>query len=249
MVANHENRRALEAEATTVARFMSFCVLIIEDELEFAEFIIAGLTEEGFLVDHAVDGNQGYEMLRGRSWDLILLDWSLPSKDGLSLLRGYRQYGGAAPVIFLTARDEVADRVTGLDSGADDYLCKPFAFAELLARVRALIRRRERPSSLTLSQGDVSIDLVAQRAQRAGRALELTAKELALLSFFLRHPGQVVTRKQIYESVWQEDFDISSNTFEVHLKELRRKLEALGPRLIHNRRGHGYFLARLPLCR
>ena len=160
------------------------------------------------------------------------------------MLHGYRQCGGEAPVIFLTARDEVDDRVMGLDSGADDYLCKPFAFAELLARVRALIRRRERPSSLILSQGDVSIDLVAQRAQRAGRALELTAKELALLSFFLRHPGQVLTREQIYENVWDGDFDTSSNTFEVHLKELRRKLEALGPRLIHNRRGHGYFLGQ-----
>jgi DNA-binding response OmpR family regulator len=225
---------------------MPFCVLIIEDELDFAEFIISGLTEEGFAVEHAVDGNQGLDLLLGRAWDLILLDWSLPCKDGLSLLRDYRQSGGEAPVIFLTARDEVADRVMGLDSGADDYLCKPFAFAELLARVRALVRRRERPTSLILSQGDVRIDLVAQRAHRAGRALDLTAKELALLSFFLRHPGQVVTRKQIYESVWDEDFDISSNTFEVHLKELRRKLEVLGPRLIHNRRGHGYFLARIP---
>ena len=228
---------------------MALCVLIIEDELEFAEFIISGLTEEGFSVEHAVDGNHGCEMLGRRRWDLILLDWSLPFKDGLSLLRGYRQSGGEAPIIFLTARDEVDDRVMGLDSGADDYLCKPFAFAELLARVRALIRRRERPSSLILSQGDVSIDLVAQRAQRAGRALDLTAKELALLSFFLRHPGQVLTRKQIYESVWDGDFDISSNTLEVHLKELRRKLETLGPRLIHNRRGHGYFLAKLPLSR
>ena len=221
---------------------MALCVLIIEDELEFAEFIISGLTEEGFSVEHAVDGNQGWEMLGRRSWDLVLLDWSLPCNDGLSLLRGYRQSGGEAPIIFLTARDEVDDRVMGLDSGADDYLCKPFAFAELLARVRALFRRRERPSSLILSQGDVSIDLVAQRAERAGRALDLTAKELALLSFFLRHPSQVLTRKQIYENVWDEDFDTNSNTFEVHLKELRRKLETLGPRLIHNRRGRGYFL-------
>ena len=228
---------------------MALCVLIIEDELEFAEFIISGLTEEGFSVEHAIDGNQGWQMLECRAWDLILLDWSLPYNDGLSLLRGYRQSGGEAPVIFLTARDEVDDRVMGLDSGADDYLCKPFAFAELLARVRALVRRHERPSSLILSQGDVSVDLVAQRAERAGRALDLTAKELALLSFFLRHPRQVLTRKQIYENVWDGDFDLSSNTFEVHLKELRRKLEALGPRLIHNRRGHGYFLGNVPLGR
>jgi two-component system copper resistance phosphate regulon response regulator CusR len=232
-----------------VDRFTDLEVLIIEDEPEFAEFIISGLTEEGFSVEHAVDGNQGWEMLGRRSWDLILLDWSLPHKDGLSLLHGYRQSGGEAPIIFLTARDELDDRVLGLDSGADDYLCKPFAFAELLARVRALVRRRERPSSLILSRGDVSIDLAAQRAQRAGRALDLTAKELGLLTFFLRHPNQVLTREQIYESVWDEDFDTSSNTLEVHLKELRRKLEALGPRLIHNRRAHGYFLSGAPTGR
>jgi DNA-binding response OmpR family regulator len=225
---------------------MALSILIIEDEQEFADFIISGLTEEGFFVAHAVDGNQGCEMLRGRPWDLVLLDWLLPRQDGLTLLRGYRQSGGAAPVIFLTARDEVDDRVRGLDSGADDYLCKPFAFAELLARVRALVRRRERPSSLVLSHGDVSIDLVAQRAQRAGHALDLTAKEQALLSLFLRHPGQILTRERIYENVWGGELDTTSNTFEVHLKDLRHKLEALGPRLIHNRRGQGYFLGKPP---
>jgi DNA-binding response OmpR family regulator len=228
---------------------MARTILIIEDELEFAEFVMTGLAEEGFSVEHAVDGRQGYELLQSRPWDLVLLDWSLPHQDGLSLLRGFRQSGLEAPVIFLTARDEVDDRVMGLDSGADDYLCKPFAFAELLARVRALVRRRERTSSMILIQGDVSIDLVAQRVQRAGRTLDLTAKELALLSLFLRHPAQILTREQIYENVWDGDFDTTSNTFEVHLKELRRKLEALGPRLIHNRRGQGYFLGNLPLGR
>jgi two-component system, OmpR family, copper resistance phosphate regulon response regulator CusR len=232
-----------------LGKHMARSILIIEDELEFAEFVMTGLAEEGFSVEHAVDGKHGWEMLQSRPWDLVLLDWSLPYQDGLSLLRGFRESGLEAPVIFLTARDEVDDRVMGLDSGADDYLCKPFAFAELLARVRALVRRRERPSSVILSQCDVSVDLVAQRAQRAGRALDLTAKELALLSFFLRHPGQVLTREQIYANVWDGDFDTSSNTFEVHLKELRRKLETLGPRLIHNRRGHGYFLGNFPFSR
>jgi DNA-binding response OmpR family regulator len=225
---------------------MTLSILIVEDEPEFAEFIIGGLTEEGYSVEHAVDGDRGREMLRSRPWDLVLLDWSLPREDGLTLLRGYRRSGGEAPVIFLTARDEVDDRVRGLDGGADDYLCKPFAFAELLARVRALVRRRERPSSLILGHGDVSIDLAARRAQRAGQALDLTAKEQALLSFFLQHPGQVLTRERIYENVWDEGFDTTSNTFEVHLKELRRKLEALGPRIIHNRRGEGYFLGKPP---
>jgi DNA-binding response OmpR family regulator len=226
--------------------FMALDVLIIEDERDFAEFIINGLSEEGFSVQHAVDGDEGLEMLRRHSWDLVLLDWSLPGGDGLTLLRGFRECGGEAPVIFLTARDQVDDRVKGLDGGADDYLCKPFAFAELLARARALVRRRERSSTLVLGHGDVSIDLVAQRAQRGGRPLDLTAKELALLAFFLRHPGQLLTRERIYENVWDGHFDTSSNTFEVHLKELRRKLEALGPRLIHNRRGQGYYLSTPP---
>jgi DNA-binding response OmpR family regulator len=225
---------------------MERSILIIEDELEFAQFVIAGLEEEGFCVEHAVDGRRGREMWESRLWDLVLLDWSLPHQDGLSLLRGSRQAGLQAPVIFLTARDEVEDRVRGLDGGADDYLCKPFAFAELLARVRALMRRREQPSGLSLCHGDVSLDLVLHRAQRAGRALDLTAKELALLSFFLRHPGRLLTREQIYEGVWDGDLDTRSNTLEVHLKELRRKLEAFGPRLIYNRRGHGYFLGKLP---
>ena len=129
-------------------------------------------------------------MLKDRSLDLILLDWGLPRQDGLSLLKGYRLSGGDAPVIFLTARDEVHDRVEGLDGGEDDYLCKPFAFAELLARVRALACRRERPSNMIVRHGDVSVDLVSQKGQRAGQDLDLTAKELALLCFFLRHPAR-----------------------------------------------------------
>jgi DNA-binding response OmpR family regulator len=174
---------------------------------------------------------------------LVLLDWSLPFQDGLTLLRKYRQSGGDAPVIFLTARDQVDDRVQGLNCGADDYLCKPFAFSELLARARALVRRRQRQASVTITHGNISIDLISQRAQRAGVSLDLTAKELALLAFFLRNAGKILTRDQIYETVWDEAFDKTSNTFEVHLKELRRKLEALGPRIIHNLRGQGYYLA------
>jgi DNA-binding response OmpR family regulator len=222
-------------------------ILIIEDDAEFAQFVVTGLEEEGFRVEHAVDGKQGRAMLHGRPWDLVLLDWSLPQQDGLSLLRGFRHAGLEAPVIFLTARDEVDDRVMGLDSGADDYLCKPFAFAELLARVRALLRRREQPSNMVLVHGDVSVDLVTHRARRAGTALDVTTKELALLTYFLRHPNRILTRKQIYENVWDGNFDISSNTLEVHLKELRRKLEMHGSRLIHNRRGAGYFLGRPPI--
>ena len=224
---------------------MERTILIIEDELEFAEFVITGLTEEGFSVEHAVDGRQGREMLQSRPWDLVLLDWSLRYEDGLSLLRVFRQSEFQAPVIFLTARDEIDDRVKGLDSGADDYLCKPFAFAELLARVRALVRRRDQPSGLVLTHGDVRVDVLERRAWRGGVLLDLTGKELALLSFFLRNPGRILKREEIYENVWDESFNTTSNTFEVHLKELRRKLEALGPRLIHNRRGRGYFVGEL----
>ncbi|HEY2154412.1 MAG TPA: response regulator transcription factor [Isosphaeraceae bacterium] len=225
---------------------MPVSVLIIEDDLDFAEFVINGLAEEGFSVQHAANGVLGRSLLEANAWDLVLLDWSLPGQDGLTLLRAFRESGGQAPVIFLTARDQVDDRVRGLDGGADDYLCKPFAFAELLARARAIARRRERPSASVLSYGDVSIDLITQRAQRAGHALELTAKEQALLSYFLRHPRRLLTREHIYENVWDGDFDATSNTLEVHLKELRRKLEGLGPRLIHNRRGRGYFLGEPP---
>jgi two-component system, OmpR family, copper resistance phosphate regulon response regulator CusR len=224
-----------------IGESMALDVLIIEDEVDFAEFIISGLNEEGFSVSHAIDGEQGLEMLRHRSWDLVLLDWSLPGRDGLTLLKEFRETGGTIPVIFLTARDQVDDRVKGLDGGADDYLCKPFAFAELLARARALVRRRERPMNLALSHGDLSIDLVAQRARRGGRDLDLTAKELAILAFFMGNAGQLIPRARIYESIWQGDVDASSNTLDVHLKDLRRKLEAMGPRLIHNRRGQGYF--------
>jgi two-component system, OmpR family, copper resistance phosphate regulon response regulator CusR len=231
-----------------VGTIMAHSVLIIEDEREFAEFMISGLSEERFSVEHAADGEAGWKMLNSYPWDLVLLDWALPGQDGMDLLRQFRQAGGEAPVIFITARDGLDDRVRGLDSGADDYLCKPFAFAELLARARALVRRRKPSAGLALSHGDVRIDLVAQRAQRAGRALDLTAKELALLSFFLRNTGEVLTRERIYANVWDKEFDTSSNTFEVHLKELRRKLEALGPRLIHNRRGQGYFLGKPSLC-
>src|SRR5262245_46708131 len=225
---------------------MLLSVLIIEDDLDFAEFVIKGLAEEGFSVRHAADGVRGRAMLESKTWDLVLLDWALPGQDGLALLRAFRESGGECPVIFITAKDQVDDRVRGLDGCADDYLCKPFAFAELLARARALVRRRDRPSPLILHHGDVSIDLITHRAQRAGHALDLTSKEQVLLSFFLRHPGELLTRERIYENLWEGEFDTTSNTFEVHLKELRRKLEALGPRLIHNRRGQGYFLGLSP---
>jgi two-component system copper resistance phosphate regulon response regulator CusR len=219
---------------------MAIRILLIEDELDLADFIVRGLSEDGFSVEHALDGEQGWEAVQCGSWDLIVLDWWLPGEDGLSVLRRLRQAGGTTPVLFLTARDAVADRVRGLDVGADDYLCKPFAFDELLARVRALVRRRDRSPDLWVALGDVKVDVAKHRALRGGHTLDLTAKELALLTFFLRHPGQVLSRTRIYDHVWDENFDALSNTLEVHIMELRRKLEAHGPRVIQTIRGRGY---------
>jgi two-component system copper resistance phosphate regulon response regulator CusR len=219
---------------------MGIRILVIEDEAEIADFVTRGLREEGFTVELAADGHDGWHRLQTESWDVVLLDWWLPGVDGLTLLRRFRQAGGMTPVLFLTARDAISDRVRGLDAGADDYLCKPFAFEELLARVRTLTRRQDRRAAAVLCYQDVSLDLVTQRAERAGHRLELTAKEQALLILFLRHPGEVLSRTRIYEQVWDDRYDGLSNTLEVHVMELRRKLEAHGPRLIFTVRGRGY---------
>ena len=172
----------------------------------------------------------------------MILDWWLPVEDGVSVLRRFRQTDRRTPVLLLTARDAISDRVIGLDSGADDYLSKPFAFEELLARLRALVRRRDERAGNVLTVADVSVDLSTSLAHRAGHALDLTAKEYALLVYFFRHPGQVLSRARIYEHVWDERYDGLSNTLEVHVMELRRKLEAHGERLIQTLRGRGYML-------
>lgn len=225
---------------------MSSRILVIEDEPRLAEFLVRGLREEGYQVEHCADGDEGWWALKDSTWDLVLLDWSLPGEDGVQLLRRFRQRDRGTPVLFLTARDTVSDRVLGLDAGADDYLCKPFSFEELLARIRALLRRGHQVSSTELEAHDIRVDLATQRATRAGNALDLTAKEFALLVLFMRHPGVVLSRTRIFEAVWGEQFDGLSNTIEVHIKELRRKLEAFGPRIIQTRRGRGYVLDPAP---
>jgi two-component system, OmpR family, copper resistance phosphate regulon response regulator CusR len=216
-------------------------ILVVEDEENIADYLVTGLREEGYAVEHAADGIVGWDCLQSKTWDLVLLDWWLPGQDGLTLLRRFREQDRGTPVLLLTARDQVQFRVLGLDSGADDYLCKPFDFDELLARVRALIRRRDDRPDILLSHGDVAVDLADQRAERAGRALDLSGKELALLIVFLRQPGRLLTRSEIYQRVWKETYDAESNTLGVHIMELRRKLEALGSRVIHTVRGRGYF--------
>jgi two-component system, OmpR family, copper resistance phosphate regulon response regulator CusR len=225
---------------------MGIRILVIEDEDEIADFLVRGLREEGFTVERAADGQEGWHHLQGGGWDVVLLDWRLPGSDGLTLLRRFRQADQTTPVLFLTARDAVSDRVRGLDHGADDYLCKPFAFDELLARIRVLARRQDRSHAAILTYQDVQVNLATQRAQRAGQRLDLTAKEYALLVFFLRHPGEVLSRTRIYEHVWDERYDGLSNTLEVHVMELRKKLESHGPRLIHTQRHRGYLFGEAP---
>lgn len=217
-------------------------MLVIEDDEAISGFLVRGLREEGYNVSLASNGEDGWYALQGGGWDVVVLDWWLPGSDGLTLLKRFRQAGATTPVLFLTARDAVSDKVRGLDAGADDYLSKPFDFEELLARVRALVRR---PAALAgagtrIAAADVSIDLATRRVERAGKRLDLKAKEEALLLFFLRHPNEVLTRTRIYEHVWDERHDGLSNTLEFHVMELRKKLEAHGPRLIHTLRGRGY---------
>lgn len=221
---------------------MSTHILLIEDEDRIAEFLVRGLSEEGYSVRHAIDGREAWAALQGAEWDLILLDWRLPGEDGIQLLERFRRRDRRTPVIFLTARDAVSERVAGLEAGADDYLCKPFSFEELLARIRALLRRQRQSPALTLEYGDIHADLRSQRATRAGHVLDLTAKEYTLLVCFLYHPGTVLSRTRLYETVWGDQFGGQSNTLEVHIKELRRKLEEHGPRVLHTRRGRGYVL-------
>lgn len=221
---------------------MGIRILLVEDEDEIADFIVRGLREEGYAVERAADGEDGWFRLKHETWDVVLLDWWLPGSDGLSVLRRFRQTGARTPVLFLTARDAVADRVRGLDGGADDYLCKPFAFDELLARVRVLARREAAAAGVVLTYDDVAVDLATQRVTRGGERIELTAREYGLLVFFLRRPNEVLSRTRIYEHVWDDRYDGLSNTLEVHVKELRRKLEAAGPRIIHTLRNRGYAL-------
>ena len=224
---------------------MGVRILVVEDDDEIADYLVRGLREEGYAVERAADGGDGWHWLKTGTWDLVLLDWWLPGTDGLTLLKQYRQIDSVTPVVMLTAKDGVSDRVRGLDSGANDYLCKPFAFEELLARIRAAIRRPDRGGGAVMTQNDVRIDLATHRVERAGHRLDLTAREYALLVFFVRHPNEVLSRTRIYEGVWDERYDGISNTLEVHVMELRRKLETYGNRIIHTLRSRGYLFGQL----
>lgn len=218
-------------------------ILIIEDEGKIAAFLKRGLKEEGYAVDVAADGEQGYFLASTQDCDLIILDLMLPGLDGLSLCRKLRAEGNEARILVLTARDKVGDKVQGLNAGADDYLTKPFAFEELLARVRALLRKREAGPPTKLQVADLTMDLLAHKVLRAGREIELTAKEFALLEYLMRNVGIVVTRTMITEHVWDVNFDTFTNVIDVYMSYLRDKIDRAFPdKLIQTVRGRGYVI-------
>jgi two-component system response regulator MprA len=219
---------------------MSEHILVIEDETRIADFLRRGLTYEGFRVSVAGDGLSGLALARDDPPDLVILDWMLPGLDGLEVCKRLRA-AGPMPIIMLTAKESVPDRVAGLDAGADDYMVKPFAFDELLARIRAQLRRTHPQVTEVLRFADLTMDTATREVTRGGRKLDLTAKEYNLLELFLRHPRQVLTREVIYDRIWGYDFGGESNIIEVYVRYLRQKLEADGePRLIQTVRGVGY---------
>src|SRR5437773_8092335 len=219
-------------------------VLVVEDERKVASFIGQGLTEEGHTVDVALDGAQALDLaLGGPPYDLIVLDVMLPRRDGFSVLKTLRDRRVPSSILLLTARDSVPDRVTGLDLGADDYLTKPFAFEEFLARVRALLRRGSGQRAAVLRLADLTLDPATREVTRGHRRIGLTTREYALLEYFLRNAGRVLTRPMLAEHVWGLDFDSESNIIDVYVGYLRRKIEVDGePRLLHTVRGAGYAL-------
>jgi DNA-binding response OmpR family regulator len=216
-------------------------ILVVEDDVALASFIQKGLTAEHHAVDAAHDGEQGGSMALGVDYDLVVLDLGLPGRDGLSLLRGLRQRKPNLPVMILTARSRVEDRVQCLDSGADDYVTKPFSFLELAARARALMRRSHLPSQSVLKVQDLNLDRVERKVERGGRQIELTTKEFALLEYMMRNVGRRLTRAMIIEHVWNLTFDSTTNVVDVYINYLRRKVDDGFPiSLIHTVRGVGY---------
>lgn len=217
-------------------------VLVIEDEDRIRQFLQRGLAYEGYRVDAAADGPAGLSLARDNPPDIVILDWMLPGMDGLEVCRRLRA-AGPTPILMLTAKDAVNDRVQGLDAGADDYLVKPFAFDELLARMRALLRRAAPSQPEVLRFADLTLDTGTRQAFRGDRAIELTAKEYELLELFMRNPRQVLTRDIIFDRVWGYDFGGESNIIEVYVRYLRQKTEHYNEqRLLHTVRGVGYVL-------
>ena len=218
-------------------------LLVVEDEPSLLSIITKRLKEEGYGVDSAKDGREGENYITSAEYDCIILDIMIPFQDGLTLLRKIRAKNISAPVLLLTAKDSIDDRVTGLDSGADDYLVKPFSFDELLARVRAMLRRHKDKKNTVLSVGDLEMDTITRQVQRGGKGIELTSKEYSILEYFLRNKNRVLTKSQIAEHVWNYDFEYNSNIVEVYVRYLRRKMdEEFENKLIHTIRGGGYVI-------
>lgn len=218
-------------------------ILLVEDEKKVANFIKQGLEEEGYAVDWAADGQEGLLLGLDGVHDLIILDLNLPVKDGLQVLRELRQAKVKAPVLLLTIRAMIEDKVLGLDAGADDYLTKPFSFQELLARARALLRRRSEVEPTLLQVADLTLDPSRRVVRRGDRKIELSTKEFAMLDYFMRNPGRVLTRTMIAEHVWDYDFDTATNIIDVYVNFLRKKIDAdRESKLIHTVRGVGYMM-------
>jgi DNA-binding response OmpR family regulator len=218
-------------------------VLLIEDDRKAAKLVAKGLQEEGFVVDVALTGEEGEEQATVNEYDVIVLDWLLPGKDGIAVCRALRARDVSTPILMLTARDSLADRVSGLSTGADDYLTKPFGFAELVARIRALLRRSRLVHSAVLRVADLTLEPATRRVTRAGISLALTSKEYAILEVLMRSPGEIVSRTRLVEHVWDEASEVIDNLVDAHVSHLRKKIDRGGSvPLIHTVRGFGYRL-------
>jgi DNA-binding response OmpR family regulator len=216
-------------------------ILFVEDDEKIARFVSKGLEEEGFEVVHVADGDDGYDLARTQSFAALVLDIMVPGRDGLSILGRLRKKGDNVPVVLVTARTELDERVEGLELGADDYISKPFYVEELVARLRSVLRRSKGEGHSVLQVGDLTVDVMTREVSRSGESIELTAREYSLLNFLMRSPGHVRTRTQILEHVWGYDFDPGSNLVDVYIQRVRKKIDTGGgPSLIETVRGVGY---------